>query len=120
VRPNRHDHYKEADHGTFFANLKAAGDLLSDDQKITVFSNENSWTEWASAKVGLPKASVGRFYTLVKDEKMSELVFPWVSHAFGRETFVVSHWTNLQSQRMIAVGPPSTVHRQLLMAIDGR
>jgi hypothetical protein len=45
VRPNRHDQYKEADQSTFFTNLKAAGDLLSDDKKITIFANESHWTE---------------------------------------------------------------------------
>jgi hypothetical protein len=101
VRPNRHDQYKEADQGTFFANLKAAGDLLSDDKKITVFANESHWTEWATQTVGLPKASVSRFYQLIKDDKISALVFPWVQLGFGRETFVVSHWTSMQSQRMM-------------------
>lgn len=120
VRPNRHDQYKEADQGTFFANLKAAGDLLPDDKKITVFANESHWTEWATQTVGLPKNSVSRFYQLIKDDKISALVFPWVKHCFGRETFVVSHWTSMQSQRMMQVGRPLRRHQQLLMEIERR
>jgi hypothetical protein len=41
IRSNRHDQYKEADQSIFFINLKAAGDLLSDDKKITIFVNES-------------------------------------------------------------------------------
>jgi hypothetical protein len=103
VRPNRHDQYKEADHGTFFANLKEAGDALSDDMKLEVFANESSWVSWAMATVGLPHSSVSRFYTLIKDEKVSTVIYKWVKHAFGRETFVVSQWTSIVSQRMWSV-----------------
>jgi hypothetical protein len=70
---------------------------------MKVFANESSWVAWATATVGLPKSSVGRFYTLIKDDKISAVIFPWVKHAFGRETFVVSQWTSMQSQRMWGV-----------------
>jgi hypothetical protein len=106
VRPNRGDQYKEADAGTFWANLKAAMDLLSDDQKLAVLENEKIWAEWASATVGLSKSNVGRYYSLIKYEKVAELVDRWVLHAFGRETFVISHWSNMQSQRMMGVSSP--------------
>jgi hypothetical protein len=57
--------------------------------------NERNWAEWAAATVGLPKSSVGRYYSLIKYEKVGELVDRWVQHAFGRETFVISHWSNM-------------------------
>ena len=43
VRPNRRDQYKKADQETFFANLKAASDLLPSAKKLEVFANEASW-----------------------------------------------------------------------------
>ena len=86
--------------------MKAAGDLLSDDKKLTVFTNERSWVSWANNSVGLPSNNTPRFYTIIKDEKVSALVDRWVRHEFGRETFVISHWTSLQSQRIPQVGRP--------------
>lgn len=71
--------------------------------KLTVFENEASWSSWAMATVGLPKNSVSRFYTLMKDEKVNKVIYKWVTHAFGRETFVVSQWTSIVSQRMWTV-----------------
>jgi hypothetical protein len=120
VRPNRRDQYKEADQGTFFANLKNAGDSLNPTKKMHVFANESNWVEWATEQVGLPKASVGRFYTLIKDEKVSQIVNRWVNYEFGRETFVISHWTSLQSQRMIKVRRPLPFYQPWLMIIHGR
>jgi hypothetical protein len=78
-------------------------DLLPDDMKLKVFANESSWVNWAMATVGLPQSSVSRFYTLIKDEKVSKVIHKCVKHAFGRETFVVSQWTSIVSQRMWTV-----------------
>ena len=42
VRPNRRDQYKKADQETFFANLKAASDLLPSAKKLEVFANDRT------------------------------------------------------------------------------
>jgi hypothetical protein len=103
MRTNKYDPYRANDDGTNLLTAIAAWHLLRPEERTKFGLNSETFSQWLVDAVGINVKSAPRFHSLVKAPLWAEMAVDWCNFSFGRQTFVVSNWTDAISTRIPSV-----------------
>jgi hypothetical protein len=108
ARTNKPDTYLAASAGDTFLTVWNRWADLTEAERAAHGKNAETVADFM-AQIGVQVESHARYNSLLKNSYWNALAYQFCQHRFGRDSFVISNFTEAMQQRLPQVSHPSPV-----------
>jgi hypothetical protein len=110
ARIKEKDVYLSQSEGDSFVTAWDAWTSLTATDRMKIRKNESTMAAWLEGELGFKVDSISRYNQLLKNDGWNTLAKQFCNHRFGRETFVISNFTDCMQHRIREVRSDSIHH----------